>query len=120
MSRHRYTLTEELDPQDITDISEGHKKTLIERGLRPFRTSHGRIVWANDSTRLYKLSRSNPFKGFRLFAPKSPRINKNRIRRGGRRSALAYFLKDNIWMILILMAVAALVVAVLKYQFLIG
>lgn len=118
MSKHRYTLTEEVDPQEITNLSEGHKQNLLERGMRPYRTSHGRIVWANESIRLYKMSRhSSP--SLKLFS-KKPKHLGTRVRRGSKKSALAYFIRDNIWLILILLAVAAVLVAVLKYNFLIG
>ena len=119
MTKEKYTLTEQLDPKDVTDISEGHKASLMASGLFPYRTSHGRIVWANDATRIYKMGKRNPAKSFRLFRQK-PLHKANRIKRGMTRMSRWQLLKDFLPFFLLLLAIAVFLVAVVKYNFLIG
>ena len=119
MTREKYTLTEQLDPKDVTDISEGHKASLIQSGLLPYRTSHGRIVWANDATRIYKMGKRNPVKKFRLFNKRASH-KANRIKRGGSGISRFQVLRDFLPFFLLLLAIAAFLVAVIKYNFLLG
>lgn len=119
MTKEKYTLTEQLDPKDVTDISEGHKASLMASGLLPYRTSHGRIVWANDATRIYKMGKRSSAKRFRLFKPRAAH-KANRIKRGGSGISKLRVVKDFLPFFLLLLAIAVLLVAVVKYNFLIG
>ena len=109
MSRNdRYQLLQELDPDEVTDISDAHKKMLLAQGLKPFRTSHNKIKWANTATQIYKLGQQNH--KFHFFPKKRMADRPNRIRKR-HRSRLVMVLRDN-W---VFFMVLALIIVILLY-----
>lgn len=115
MRKEHYQLLQELDPKDVTDISEAHKKMLLAQGLKPYRTSHNQIKWANTATQIYKLSQQST--KFHLF-PKKRRTHPNRIRRR-HRSRLLLLIRDNWLFFLIVLAIAAGILYILKFHVLV-
>ena len=111
--KDHYLLLEELDPNDVTDISEAHKKMLLAQGLKPYRTSHNQIKWANTATQIYKLSQQST--KFHLF----PRKKRSRHPGKGRRrhrTKLFVIIRDNWFFLFIVMLIAAGILYVLKYH----
>ena len=110
-----YLLLQELDPNDVTDISDAHKKMLLAQGLKPFRTSRNHIKWANTATQIYKLSQQK--QKFHLFPRKKKTIARpNRIKRH-RRSHLLLAMKDNWILVLMIIMILASLLFVVTFHF---
>ncbi|HRY84862.1 MAG TPA: hypothetical protein P5533_09540 [Candidatus Cloacimonadota bacterium] len=111
--KEHYQLLNELDPNDITDISEAHKKMLLAQGLKPFRTTHGQVKWANTATQIYKLSQKSH--KFHLFPKKRKSSHPNQIRRR-HRSRILLLIRDNWLFFLILAALAAGLLYIVRFH----
>lgn len=111
--KYPYQLLQELDPKDVTNISEAHKKMLLAQGLKPYRTSHNQIKWANAAIQIYKMSQqSNKFHFFPR-KKRSPHQGKSRRRH---RSKFFLIIRDNWLFILLLALIAAALLYVMKFH----
>jgi len=113
MGRDKYTLIQELSPDEVDDISPAYKASLVSQGLKPYLTSNGTIKWASEATMLYKYGQSK--KLFRVFPARSRSYQKNRVKRG-HRNHFWLFVKDNLWLIFAGLALVALLVAAFGYN----
>ncbi|HNX37605.1 MAG TPA: hypothetical protein PL124_06185 [Candidatus Cloacimonadota bacterium] len=71
MIKDTHDYFQEVDPEELTGVSDAFKLRMAQIGYKPYRSSRGAIKWTNQASRLYRASQRN--KSFRLFR-KSSRI----------------------------------------------
>lgn len=102
MSKNKYLVVQELDPESVNGISELHKKHYLSLGYKPYMMGDGRIRWLTDAQRVYRATQGKHFAKFKIGREKSTNIGR---RRRKRRNRLLAFIRDN-WLILLLVAIA--------------
>ncbi len=103
MSRKKYIVVRELDPESVTGISEIQKNHLMSLGYRPCLLANGNTKWLTQAQRVYRGTKSvSRFSLGRLFA-KDPRASR---RRRKHRSRLHKFFLEYWLMFLIIAGIA--------------
>lgn len=113
MSDERLDYLHELDPDELTDVSEIYKQKMKEIGYKPYRTASGGVKWTSPAGRLYRLSKKN--KSWKLLrrsgnAPKPNQIKSDYVK------PILGLIKDNILFMMLVAAIALGIMAVIKYN----
>jgi hypothetical protein len=106
MSKRHYEIVEELDPSEVKNVPEVHKKHYSELGYKPYKMGDGRVKWLTDTEKVYTETKSAA-KSFGL--KKSPSVSHKKSRHKRRhRNRFYAFISDN-WFIFIIIAIAIMV-----------
>jgi hypothetical protein len=106
MSKRHYEIVEELDPAEVKNVPEVHKKHYSELGYKPYKMGDGRVKWLTDTEKVYTET-NNAVKSFGL--KKSSSVSRKKSRRKRRhRNRFYAFISDN-WFIFIIIAIAIIV-----------
>jgi len=112
MSKRHYKIVEELDPAEVKNVPEVHKKHYSELGYKPYKMGDGRVKWLTDTEKVYTETK-NPVKSFGL--KKSSSVSQKKSRRKRRHRKRFYtFISDN-WLIFILIAFAIAIIVYIYF-----
>ncbi len=106
MSKRHYEIVEELDPAEVKNVPEVHKKHYSELGYKPYKMGDGRVKWLTDTEKAYTETK-NAVKPFGLKKTSSVSRKKSRRKRRHRNRFYA-FISDN-WFIFIIIAITIIV-----------
>jgi hypothetical protein len=103
MSRKKYIIVRELDPESVTSISEIQKKHFLTLGYRPCLLADGSTKWLTEAQRVYRESKRVSNWSLKRVFRKDPRAKR---RRRKHRSQLHKFFLEY-WLIFTILAVVA-------------
>lgn len=112
MSKRKYIVVQELDPDDVSDIADAQKRHYISLGYKPFLMADGRTKWLTDTQRAVRESKAkHPFSLRRLFkhAPASRR------RKRRHRSDFSKLILANKGFILLLFGILIAVLLLMRF-----
>ena len=104
MSKKHYEIVAELDPAEVKNVPEVHKKHYSELGYKPYRMGDGRVKWLTDAEKVYTETKS-AVKSFGLKKSSSSVSNRKSRHKRRHRNRFYAFISDN-WFIFIIIALA--------------
>ncbi|MDP2172798.1 MAG: hypothetical protein Q8J62_03400 [Candidatus Cloacimonadaceae bacterium] len=115
MSKQKYIVIQELDPESVNEIEETHKNNYLSLGFKPYLMANGKIKWLTDSLRAKYGARTRSFFSLpRIFKhPTLPRRRKRRYR-----NRMLRFMLSNLGFPLILAGILAAVWFLLRHWYL--
>lgn len=111
MSKEKFKVVEELDPASVTGISELQRNHYLALGYKPFLMSNGRVKWLTEANRVYRTARTTHHIPLMPVTHKSRQNGRKKHRRT---SPVLVFLKENWLFILIILAILAVIVFVMR------
>lgn len=112
MSKQKYIVVRELDPESVTSISEIQKKHLLSLGYKPCLLANGNTKWLTEAQRVYRATKQVRSWSLGKLFRKDPRAKRRRRRH---RSTLHKLFLEY-WPILsILASVAVAILLLLRY-----
>jgi hypothetical protein len=106
MSKKHYEIVKELDPAEVKNVPEVHKKHYLKLGYKPYRMGDGRIKWLTDTEKAYTGTKT-VLRSFHL--KKTPTVShKSSKHKRRRRNRFYAFISDN-WFIFVMIGIAIII-----------
>ncbi len=110
MNKKHYEIVEELDPEEVQNVPEVHKKHYAELGYKPYRMGDGRVKWLTDTEKVYTETKTAGKNfGIRKANSASHNMSQRKYKRRRRHRNRFYVFMSNNWYIFALIAIAIII-----------